>query len=139
MIVLDTNVVSEAMRPTPSPHVRDWLNAQPIEALYTTAVTLAEIHYGLARLPTGQRRDRLAEQFTLITRLWQGRVLPFDAEAARHYGLFAGAAHQSGTGFPTPHGYIAAIAAAHGFMVATRDVAPFEAGGLRVINPWDAR
>jgi len=136
MIVLDTNVVSEAMRPEPSPLVRDWLNAQPIETLYTTAVTLAEIHFGLARLPSGRRKDLLARQFELISRIWQGRVLPFDADAARQYAVMAVAAQQSGHSLPTPDGYIAAIAAAHGYAVATRDVAPFAAAGLHVINPW---
>jgi predicted nucleic acid-binding protein len=139
MIVLDTNVVSEPMRPEPSPSVRDWLNEQPIETLYTTAVTLAAIHFGLARLPTGRRKDLLAQQFELISRTWQGRVLPFDADAARQYAMIAVAAHQAGRGFPTPDGYIAAIAASHGFTVATRDVAPFGAGGLQVINPWEIR
>ncbi len=136
MIVLDTDVMSEAMRPAPSPQVRNWLNEQPIETLYTTAITLAEIHYGLARLPIGRRKEQLGEQFALITRLWHGRVLPFDADAAERYALLAIAAHQSGKGFPTPDGYIAAIAASRGFIVATRDVAPFLAGGLQVINPW---
>jgi predicted nucleic acid-binding protein len=139
MIVLDTNVVSEAMRPVPSPLVLDWLNEQPIEALYTTAVTLAEIHFGLARLPSGRRKDLLAEQFELISRIWRGRVLPFDGDAARQYATLAVAAHQAGRGFPTPDGYIAAIAASRGFVVATRDVAPFQAAGLQVINPWEIR
>jgi predicted nucleic acid-binding protein len=139
MIILDTNVVSEAMRPEPAPQVRDWLNDQPIETLYTTAVTLAEIHFGLARLPIGRRKDVLADQFELISRIWRGRVLPFDANAARDYATLAVAAEQSGRGFPTPDGYIAAIAASRGFIVATRDVAPFAAASLPVINPWNAR
>jgi len=136
MIVLDTNVVSEAMRPEPAQCVRDWLNDQPIETLYTTAITLAEIHFGLARLPVGRRKEVLADQFELIARIWQGRVLPFDAHAARHYAVLAVAAHTSGRGFPTPDGYIAAIAAAHGFIVATRDVTPFKAASIQTINPW---
>lgn len=139
MIVLDTNVVSEAMRPEPSPQVRDWLNDQAIEALYTTAITLAEIQYGLARLPSGRRKNVLTDQLELIARIWRGRTLPFDADAAHHYASLAVAAQQSGLGFPTPDGYIAAIAASRGFIVATRDVAPFVAAGLQVINPWQVR
>jgi predicted nucleic acid-binding protein len=137
MIVLDTNVVSEAMRPEPSPQVRAWLNDQAIEALYTTAITLAEIHFGLARLPPGRRKHGLTEQFAQISRIWRGRTLPFDADAAHHYAVLAVAAQQSGQGFPTPDGYIAAIAASRGFTVATRDVGPFAAVGLKVIDPWE--
>ena len=111
MIVLDTNVVSEAMKPAPNAAVVAWLNDQAAETLYITSVTLAELLFGI-------------------------QVLPFDTEAARCYAELAVAARNGGRGFPTPDGYIAAIAASRGFIVASRDTAPFEAAGVAVINPW---
>ncbi|MBN9529785.1 MAG: type II toxin-antitoxin system VapC family toxin [Alphaproteobacteria bacterium] len=136
MIVLDTNVISEAMREAPDRKVRDWLNDQAAETLYLTSITLAELRYGIGVLAAGRRRDRLAAMLDELLDLFGGRILAFDAAAARHYAALAVAARSAGKGFPTPDGYIAAIAAAHGFTVATRDVAPFAAAGITVINPW---
>lgn len=136
MIVLDTNVVSEAMRPSAEPAVTAWLNDQVAETLYLTSVTLAEWQFGIGSLPAGRRRDVLAGMLERLLALFQGRILPFDADAARHYARLAVAARAAGKGFPTPDGYIAAIAATHGFAVATRDTGPFAAAGLPVINPW---
>ncbi len=136
MIVLDTNVISEAMREAPDRKVRDWLNDQAAETLYLTSITLAELRYGIGVLAAGRRRDRLAAMLDELLDLFGGRILAFDAAAARHYAPLAVAARSAGKGFPTPDGYIAAIAAAHGFTVATRDVAPFAAAGITVINPW---
>ena len=137
MILLDTNVVSEVMKPQPAEAVRLWLDAQPAETLYLTAVTQAELLFGIARLPPGRRKDNLATVLSGIARLFEGRVLPFDSRAAGHYADLAAAARNSRRGFPTPDGYIAAIAASRGYTVATRDVAPFRAGGVPVINPWE--
>jgi predicted nucleic acid-binding protein len=136
MIVLDTNVVSEAMKPEPHQAVRAWLNDQAAETLYISSVTLAELLFGIAALPAGKRKDMLAQALEGLMGLFRSRVLPFDAEAARHYAELAVTAKASGRGFPTPDGYIAAIAASRGFIVATRDTSPFEATGLTVINPW---
>jgi predicted nucleic acid-binding protein len=138
MIVLDTNVVSEAMKAQASPAVRAWLDEQAAETLYMTSVTLAELLYGIAALPSGRRKDALAETLSGLLELFGDRVLAFDAEAARHYAELALAARAAGRGFPTPDGYIAAMAKARGFAVATRDVAPFLAAGLKVLNPWTA-
>lgn len=137
MIVLDTNVVSEAMKPEPNATVRSWLNNQTAESLYLSSVTLAELLFGIAALPTGKRKDRLAQALDGLMKLFEDRVLPFDTEAARHYAELAVSARNGGRGFPTPDGYIAAIATSRGFVVASRDRAPFEAGGLQVINPWE--
>ena len=136
MIVLDTNVVSEAMKPEPNAAVRGWLNEQAAETLYLSSVTLAELLFGIAVLPAGKRRNMLARALEGLMDLFEGRVLPFDAEAARHYAELAMTARRGGRGFPTPDGYIAASAASRGFMVATRDSSPYEAGGLKVVNPW---
>jgi predicted nucleic acid-binding protein len=138
MIVLDTNVVSEAMKAQASPAVRAWLDEQAAETLYLTSVTLAELLYGIATLPSGRRKEALAKTLSGLLELFGDRMLAFDAEAARHYAELALAARAAGRGFPTPDGYIAAMAKARGFTVATRDVAPFLAAGLKVLNPWTA-
>jgi len=137
MIVLDTNVVSEAMKPEPDAAVRAWLNDQAAETLYLASVTLAELLFGIAALPAGRRKNMLACALDGLMELFEGRVLPFDTDAARYYAELAMRARSSGRGFPTPDGYIAAIAASRGFMVASRDTSPYEAGGLQVINPWE--
>lgn len=137
MIVLDTNVVSEAMKPQPDAAVRAWLNDQAAETLYLSSVTLAELLFGIRALPAGKRKNMLSQTLEGLLEMFEGRVLPFDTAAARHYAELAVTAKNGGRGFPTPDGYIAAIAAAHGFTVATRDVAPFQAAGLDIINPWE--
>lgn len=136
MIVLDTNVVSEAMKPEPDAAVRAWLNDQTAETLYRSSVTLAELLFGIAALPTGKRKNMLTRALDGLLGLFEGRVLPFDVDAARHYAELAATARKGGRDFPTPDGYIAAIAASRGFMVASRDTSPYETGGLQVVNPW---
>ncbi len=136
MIILDTNVVSEAMKFEPNPVVRAWLNDQAAETLYLSSVTLAELLFGIAALPSGKRKEMLALTLDGLMGLFKDRVLPFDVEAARHYADLAVVAKVSGRGFPTPDGYIAAIAASRGFIVASRDTAPYEAAKVTVINPW---
>ena len=136
MIVLDTNVVSEAMKPDPDPNVRAWLNEQAAETLFLSSVTLAELMFGIAALPVGKRKKMLADALGGLLELFNGRVLPFDVDAARCYAELAVTARNIGRGFPTPDGYIAAIAASRGFIVASRDTAPYQAGGLQVIDPW---
>lgn len=136
MIVLDTNVVSEAMRAQPDPTVTAWLNAQVAETLHLSSVTVAELTFGIAALPAGRRRAALGRALDGLMELFAHRILAFDLDAARRYAELAVAARTSGRGFPTPDGYIAAIAASRGFVVATRDTAPFEAAGVAVVDPW---
>ena len=138
MIVLDTHVVLEAMKPEPHPAVRAWLNAQAAPTLYLSSVTLAELLFGIAALPAGKRRDLLAKALDGLLGLFRDRVLPFDTDAARCHAKLAVMARTGGRGFPTPDGYIAAIAASRGFIVASRDMAPFHAAGVPLINPWEA-
>lgn len=138
MIVLDTNVVSEAMKPSPAPAVRAWLDVQLAETLYLSSVTVAELLFGIAALPAGRRQKLLTEAVEGLLVLFTERVLPFDKNAAVHYAELATRARTKGRGFPTPDGYIAAIAASRGFIVASRDTAPYAAAGVNVINPWES-
>ena len=139
MIVRGTNVVSEAMKPEPHPAVLAWLNEQAVETLYLSSVTLAELLFGIGALPTGKRKDMLAQALDGLMGLFRDRVLPFDADAARRYAQLAVTAKAGGRGFPTPDGYIAAIAASRAFIVASRDTAPYEAVSVTVINPREAQ
>lgn len=137
MILLDTNVVSEVMRPQPSPSVLDWLDEQVAETLYLSSITLAEVLFGIEAMPAGRRKNALADAFAGICAIFDQRILVFDAEAARRYAGLAVKARAAGKGFPVPDGYIAAIATAKGFQVASRGTAPFYAAGVSVINPWE--
>lgn len=139
MILLDTNVVSEAMKPEPDDAVRAWLDDQAAETLYLSSVTVAELMFGIGALPGGKRKDRLAEALEGVMELFADRILPLDTGAARRYADLAVKARTAGKGFPTPDGYIAAIAAARDFVVATRDTSAFDAAGLEVIDPWTAK
>lgn len=138
MILLDTNVVSEAMKPEPDPALRRWLDEQAAETLYLSSVTIAELMFGIGALPMGKRKDRLAAALEGVLELFADRILPFDTSAARRYSDLAAKARAAGKGFPTPDGYIAAIAASHDFAVASRDASAFAAAGLTVIDPWTA-
>lgn len=138
MILLDTNVVSEAMKPNPAPAVQAWLDAQAAESLYLSSVTVAELMFGIGALPEGRRKDKLSTAFDGVLELFGGRILPFDTGAARRYAELAVRARSAGMGFPTPDGHIAAIAAAQHFAVATRDTSAFVAAGLIVVDPWTA-
>ena len=136
MIILDTNVVSETIKPKPDVNVLAWLDRQTAETLYLTSVTLAELLFGVASLPAGKRKNRLSSAINGLIDLYAERVLSFDTNAARHYASLAVTARRKGRGFPTPDGYIAAIAAANGCLVASRDSTAFESTGIKVINPW---
>lgn len=139
MIVLDTNVISELWRVDPNPHVLDWLDTQAIETLYLSAITVAELRYGLATMPEGKRRtiyqQRLEDE---VLPNFFGRVLPFDLNTSEMYAEMMAKARAEGKVVAKEDGYIAATAAAHGLIVATRDISPFEACGIEVINPWEA-
>ena len=136
MILLDTNVVSEAMKPESNPAVRNWLDEQAAETLYLSSVTIAELMFGIGTLPKGRRKDKLGAALDGVLELFTERILPFDIGAARCYADLAVKARAAGKGFPTPDGYIAAIAASHEFAVASRDASAFIAAGLTVIDPW---
>ncbi|MBU6189293.1 MAG: PIN domain-containing protein [Betaproteobacteria bacterium] len=139
MIILDTNVISEAIKPQPSQAVQAWFDAQDASTLFLTSVTLAELWYGIGALPAGRRRQSLAKAVDGLIALFLGRILAFDTDSARHHAASALRARAAGQGLPAPDAYIAAIAAASRYAVATRDAAPFRAAGVAVIDPWQFR
>jgi predicted nucleic acid-binding protein len=137
VILLDTNVVSEPLRPAPDARVIAWIDAQPLETLFLSALTVAELRAGVALLPAGKRRAGLQESLeTRVLPLFAGRVLPFDLGCTQSYADLMAKARASGLAIASADGYIAAIAAANGLAVATRDSGPFKAAGVAVINPW---
>jgi toxin FitB len=137
MILLDTNVVSEPLRPAPDGRVTEWIDAQAVETLFLSAVTVAELRAGLALLPPGKRRTGLQESLeTRVLPHFAGRVLPFDLDCTQAYAELMAKSRASGLAIASADGYIAAIAVANGLTVATRDTVPFEAAGAAVINPW---
>lgn len=137
MILLDTNVVSEPLRPQPAATVIAWLDGQPIESLYLSAVTVAELRLGIALLPAGKKKDTLHQQLEqVVLPLFVGRILAFDQHTAVAYALIRAEAKSCGQAIATADGYIAATAKQHHLAVATRDTAPFIAAGLKVLNPW---
>jgi toxin FitB len=138
VIILDTNVISEPLKLHADPAVIRWLDAQHPETLYLSAVTLSEVLLGIALLPAGKRKRgmELAAQ-SLHAKLFAGRFLSFDREAAIAFSLLGSRAAAKGYPISMADCQIAAIAAVHGFAVATRDIAPFKAAGVAVVNPWE--
>ena len=138
MIILDTNVVSEPMKRHGHPAVQAWLDRQVAETLYLTAISLAELLVGIAILPDGKRKAGLEVALTeLLESLFGTRLLPFDGPAAKAYAALVGRARAQGLTLSVADAQIAAIAAVHGFTVATRDTVPFTAVGVPVLNPWE--
>lgn len=138
MIVVDTNVVSELMRPSPAPAVRGWVGAQQAGGLCTTAVTVAEIRYGLERLDDGNRKDRLLAAADEVFTSFSDFVLPFDARAAACYAPIV--AHRDRIGLPIDgfDAQIAAICQTYEAVLATRNVKDFRETGIGLIDPWQA-
>jgi predicted nucleic acid-binding protein len=137
LIILDTNVVSEPMRPRPNPAVIAWLDRQAIDTFYLTATSVAELLLGLALLPAGRRQNLLEAKISEAVDLFdRSHILPFDHTAAKFFAAIVNKARSAGNAISVADGQIAAIAASHGFLVATRDTAPFAAAGVGVINPW---
>lgn len=140
MIVLDTNVVSEMMRAMPAAQVSDWYAAQATSSLFTTALTQAEVLYGLAILPAGQRRDALlTAAMPMFDEDFAGRILPFDSDAAVIYPDVAAGRRRSGQPISQVDAQIAAIVRSRGATLATRDVHDFADCGIVVIDPWAHR
>jgi predicted nucleic acid-binding protein len=140
MIILDTNVLSEVMNPSPSPDVFRWVQRQPWAGLFTTAVMQAEMLFGVELLPKGKRRTELETAVeTTFEEDFVGRILPFDSDAARLYSVIAASRRKLGRPMGELDAQIAAIAGSRGATVATRDTAGFEHCGVTLINPWIAR
>jgi predicted nucleic acid-binding protein len=139
MIVLDTNVISELWKAAPEPNVLAWIDAQSVETLYLSAVTVAELRFGLAAMPAGKRRSIYQERLEReVLTAFTGRVLPFDLDASQAYAELMARARAAGKAIGKADGYIAASAVAGGFSIATRDTGPFQAAGLNIIDPWEA-
>src|SRR5260370_31080121 len=139
MIVLDTNVLSESMRPKPADSVRRWMEAQPRATLFTTSICAAEIFYGLALLPVGRRRLALEQVAAAIfEQEFSDRVLPFDSAAARAFAEIAPTRRQLGHPISEFDAQIAAIAYSRGAAVATRNLEDFAECGINVVSPWEA-
>jgi hypothetical protein len=139
MIILDTCVISEPMKARANPAVTAWLDRQAAETLYLTATNLSELLTGIELLPGGRRkRGMAAELRELLERLFGERFLDFDREAAVAYAVLVSRAAAKGLAISVADGQIAAIAAVHGFAVATRDTTPFLAAGVTVVNPWES-
>jgi predicted nucleic acid-binding protein len=140
MILVDTNVISEPLRKGPEPNVIEWIDTQPLETLYLSAITVAELRFGVASLPAGKRRNGLHDNLEKrVLSLFTGRVLAFDLAASRTYAELMTKARAGGVTISAADGYIAASAAANGMTVATRDTMAFQATGVPVINPWRAQ
>ncbi|MFC7520480.1 type II toxin-antitoxin system VapC family toxin [Xanthomonas populi] len=137
MILLDTNVISELWRPQPNPQVVAWIDAQAVETLFLSVVTVAELRFGIAVMPKGRKRSTLHGRLeSEVLPLFDGRLLAFDLDASHAFAALASKARTAGLTLGRADAYIAATAAAQGLAVATRDTAPFEAMALDVINPW---
>jgi len=137
MILLDTNVISEPLKAAGDAKVLAWIDAQTIETLYLSTISLAELRFGIAALPVGKRRDTLVLSLERrVLPLFAGRILSFDEPASQTYATLRARARAAGLAIAPTDGYIAAIATTHGLAIATRDTSPFEAAGLAVINPW---
>ncbi len=140
MLLLDTNVLSEFMRPQPAQTVVAWLDAQPAEQLYTNAVSRAEIELGLALMPASKRQAALARAAReMFDDDFAGRCLPFDEAAACAFARIVAARTRAGRPIEVEDAQIAAIACVHGLRLATRNVADFLGiEGLTVVDPWQA-
>ncbi|MDQ2925418.1 MAG: type II toxin-antitoxin system VapC family toxin [Acidobacteriota bacterium] len=139
MILLDTNVISEPVKPRPEPQVLAWINSQVIEALHLPSPALAEWLTGVECLPAGRRkREMEALIHDLLNELIGARVLPFDRQAAEEHAKLVARAAARGKPVSFADAQIAAIASVHGFTVASRDTEPFVAMDIPVINPWTA-
>jgi hypothetical protein len=137
MIILDTNVLSETLRPTPSTKVLEWMRSEPASALFTTAITEAELRYGIALLPEGRRRQSMESVVDLIfAEDLAGRVLPFDGAAAREFADIAASRRRTGQPISEADSRIAAIARSRGAALATRNVGDFAGCRLELIDPW---
>lgn len=139
MIVLDTNVISELMRPHGEPRVVAWVDDQQAGAVYLTAVTTAELRYGVARLPDGRRKTELADRIQLaLEEDFTGRILAFDDDAAAHYADIVTHREQRGLAISMADAQIAAICRHHGAELATRNTKDFALTGVGIVDPWQA-
>ncbi|WP_075881534.1 type II toxin-antitoxin system VapC family toxin [Vreelandella massiliensis] len=138
MIVLDTNVLSELMRPEPDARVIDWLDRQDARSVAISAITVAEILYGIERLPDGKRKRGFAAMVAaMFEEDFSGRILSFDSGAAIHYAEQVAASESAGRQVHMADAQIEAICIQHGAVLATRNLKDFEMLTVETINPWE--
>lgn len=139
MIVLDTNVVAELMKPAPAGSVLRWTAEHPATSLYTTSITQAEILHGILLLPAGKRRNALeAAAEAMFNEDFGGRILPFGPDAARAYAQIAVQRRRAGHPISQFDAQIAAVALATGAALATRNMPDYESCGIKILNPWES-
>jgi len=137
MIVLDTNLLSEALKPAPSATPLRWLAAQEPRSVYLTIITVAELLYGIQILPGGKRRDSLARAVAdILLNDFQGRILPFDTDSAQHYAIIAATRRKQGRPISQSDAMLAAICRSHRATLATRNTPDFDSCGIALIDPW---
>jgi predicted nucleic acid-binding protein len=137
MLILDTNVLSEIMKASPFPRVMEWWSQQRPGDIFTTTVTMAELLYGIELLPKGKRRESLRHEAEVVfAHDLDGRILPFDEDAAQAYSKIAATRRLQGRPISYFDAQIAAIAICRGASLATRNIADFEGCNLRLIDPW---
>lgn len=139
MIVLDTNVVSELMRPTPSSNVLAWIDQQLREELHITVISVAEILFGIERLPASRQKCHLAQRFAeMLSMRFPSRMLDFDYQSAISYATVAARRQRMGRPTEVPDAQIAAICREHQAVLAARNIKDFEESGVELINPWES-
>lgn len=139
MIILDTNVVSEVIRPIPDASVLSWLDSQSADEIAITAITAAELRYGVRRLPEGRRQTQLSEvTHEILTADFRDRIQPFDVLAADQFAEVVVARERSGQPISTSDAQIAAICRVWDATLATRNISDFTGTGIRLIDPWKA-
>jgi predicted nucleic acid-binding protein len=139
MIILDTNVLSELMRAKPDENVMAWLDSQNSQDLHTTAITVAELLYGVTRLAHGRRKTALRGAIeSVLDGELAGKILPFDGGSARRYAMLVAEREAHGQPISSADAQIAAICHTHDAVLATRNGKDFEATGVRITDPWTA-
>jgi predicted nucleic acid-binding protein len=136
MIILDTNVVSELMRPEPAPQVAGWVRDRDRRELRTTVITLAEVRYSIARLPDGRRKQGLLAAADDVFSTFEDQVLPVDTAAAAQYAAIASRRERAGRPIAGVDALIAAVCRCQGATLATRNVSDFDGTGIEIIDPW---
>jgi toxin FitB len=137
MVLLDTNIISELMKKAGNPNVQAWLDGIPAHQLYTSAISKAEIEYGVSILPEGKKKNQIGKLADLVLELFDDRILPFNTDSTQAFARIKSSRKIMGRPINYADAQIAAIAVQHGFKLATRNTADFQSiEGLELINPW---
>lgn len=138
MLLIDTNIISELWKPNPNQNVVAWLDAQAMDTIYLSVITIAELQFGIEIMPTGQRKSIFQRRLNAeVFPAFAGRIKEIDIDVAQSYADLMVLARKKGQGIGIANGYIAATAAVHHLTVITRDISPFETVGVNYINPFN--